>query len=68
MKVIFLLVIFIGIILYEVPYLIRKKMWKELITFFMLLTGGFILNLLLVIGIKMPNPTTLVETIFGFIK
>jgi len=54
---IFLLVIvFIVVILFEVPSLIRKKHWRELGVFSILLSIAFVMSLLLTIGIKLPSP------------
>lgn len=54
---IFLLItVFIGIILFEVPNLIRKKYWRELIVFAIFLLLAFIMTLLQTIGVKLPNP------------
>ncbi|GAB6155055.1 hypothetical protein JCM17380_38060 [Desulfosporosinus burensis] len=46
---------FIGIILFEVPSLIRNKQWRELVVFSSLLLFAFILTLLQTLGIKVPN-------------
>lgn len=56
MKVFVLLLVFALIILLEIPGLVRKKEWPELITFSILLTIGFILSFLQVIGVEVPNP------------
>lgn len=52
---IFLLIaVFAGIVLFEVPDLIRKKYWRELVVFFLLLSFAFVLSLLQTIGVKIP--------------
>lgn len=54
---IFLLVCaFIGVILFEVPSLIRQKYWRELIVFSLLLAMAFAMSLLETIGVKIPSP------------
>ena len=58
MKVFLLLLTFAGIVYYEVPGLIHRKQWRELAAFAGLLSLGFILSLLQIIGVKLPNPTT----------
>lgn len=68
MQIILLLITFCSITLFEAPYLIRKKMWRELIAFSILLIIGFTLSLLQIIRVKIPNPTVLIENIFGFLK
>ncbi len=56
MNVILLVVATIAIILYEVPSLVRKKLWGELVLFSVLLAFGFTLALLQALGITVPSP------------
>ena len=56
MKVFVLLLLFAIIALLEIPGLMRKKEWPELIAFSILLTIGFLLSFLQVIGVEVPNP------------
>lgn len=51
-----LVLVFIGIAFYEVPKLIREKLWRELWTFSILLLIGFVLSVLQIMGIKVPLP------------
>jgi hypothetical protein len=54
---IFLLIaVFTGIVLYEVPGLIRNKYWYELGVFSFLLAIAFVISLLYSLNIKVPNP------------
>lgn len=54
---IFLLIaVYTGIVLYEVPGIIRKKYWYELGVFSFLITLAFIISLLYTLHIKPPNP------------
>jgi hypothetical protein len=53
--------VFIGIALFEILGLIRKKYWRELIVFLLLLSSAFILSLLQPFDIKIPNPIKGVE-------
>lgn len=56
--IVFLLALtFAGITYYELPNLIRRRQWRELAAFTGLLSLGFILSLLQVIGVNVPNPT-----------
>jgi hypothetical protein len=55
---------FIGIILFETPGLIKKKMWRELAAFSMYLSIGMALSIPQVLGIKLPNPTKAIEALF----
>jgi hypothetical protein len=63
MLVFLLIVAYLAIILFEVPGLIRKKYWRELVAFAVLLLVSFILSFLYVIGIKMTRPTEVITTI-----
>ncbi|WP_026881528.1 hypothetical protein [Clostridium akagii] len=51
-----LIMIFIGIILIEVPGLIKNKYWHELKIFSVFLIIAFIMSLFYIIGIPIPNP------------
>jgi putative effector of murein hydrolase len=54
---IFLLIaVFIGLILYEVPGLIRNKYWRELAAFSILISIAFGISLLQTLKIEIPNP------------
>lgn len=54
---IFLLIaVFVCIILYEVPQLIRNKYWKELAVFSFLLSIAFFISLMETLKIEIPNP------------
>lgn len=61
MKVLILFLVFACIALLEIPKLLRKKQWPELITSSVLLAIGFILSLLQIIGVKIPNPNKGIE-------
>lgn len=64
MSVLLLVIVFLGVVLFELPGLIQKKYWRELITVSFFLSIGFILSLLLVMGIKLPNPSNALVYIF----
>lgn len=64
MLVLLLLIIFTAIIWFEVPPLIKKKMWGELIVFSVLMTLGMFLSIAQTVGVKLPNPTKGIEAIF----
>jgi len=66
MNVFLLLSAFLGITLFEVPGLIQKRYWRELIAFFVFLSIAFILSFLLTIGVKIPNPTKGIEYVVKF--
>ena len=67
MKVLLLILVFSVIALIEVPKLIKKKLWGELAAFSVLLSIGFILSLLLTIGVKLPNPSKAIENLIKLI-
>ena len=56
--------IFIVIIALEVPALIKKKLWRELITFSVLLLIGMTYSYGQLLDLPLPNPTDWVEAIF----
>lgn len=58
-----LIVIFVVIVLLEVPNLIKNKYWRELKVFSALLLAAFILSLFYIIDLTIPNPTKWVEYI-----
>ena len=59
-----MIVLFIGIILFEAPGLVKKKMWRELAAFFVYLLIGMALIIPQVLGIKLPNPNNAIEAVF----
>ncbi|HBW35228.1 hypothetical protein [Desulfosporosinus sp. BICA1-9] len=61
MKVLVLILVFTGIALLEIPGLLKKKQWAELITSSVLLGIGFLLSLLQTVGVKVPNPNKGIE-------
>ena len=68
MKILMLILIFSGAALIDIPGLLKNKQWGELITASSLLAIGFVLSLLLIIGVKIPNPNKgiqkLIESLF----
>lgn len=58
-----LIVLFIGIILFEAPGLVKKKMWRELAAFSVYLSIGMALSIPQVLGIKIPNPNIALEAL-----
>lgn len=65
MKIILLVVIFIIIVAFEVPGMIKKKMWRELIAFSLLLLIGMALSFGQALKLPLPNPTRGIEAVFG---
>lgn len=56
--------IFIAIIAFEVPGLVRQKMWRELATFSVLLIIGMVYSYGQVLNLPLPNPTAGIEAVF----
>jgi len=61
LKVLLLIVPFVAMVLYETPDMIREKRWNDLAIFSAVTLFGFIISLLQVIGIKIPNPLKYIE-------
>lgn len=61
--IVLLIMAFIGIILFEVPGLVKKKMWRELIAFSVYLSIGMALSIPQVLGIILPNPSKAIEVL-----
>lgn len=55
--------------LIDIPALIKQKQTKELLVASTLLAIGFIMNLLFILGVKIPNPnqivTSTIKTLLG---
>ncbi len=61
--IVLLIMAFIGIVLFEAPGLIKKKMWRELAAFSLYLSIGMALSIPQVLGITLPNPTKAIEAL-----
>lgn len=60
-------ILFIGAIisLFEIPPLIKKKWWREVIVYFLLLSGGLTLSVLLCLNVSIPSPLELIIKIYS---
>jgi len=67
MKILILVLLFAGLALIAIPKLMRKKQWPELITSSVLLSIGFLLSLLQIIGVDVPNPNKGIENLIKMI-
>lgn len=56
--------VFIAIIAYEAPGLIKQKMWRELAAFGVLLIIGMVYSYGQVLNLPLPNPTKGIEAVF----
>jgi hypothetical protein len=63
--VLFVVFIFIVIAGLEIPGLIQKKYWRELVVYCALLLPGFVMSVLLAMGVDFPPVST---AIFEFVK
>jgi len=62
--VILVILAFAVIVALQVPPLVKKKYIKELVAFSVFLFLGFVLMLLLVLGVQLPSPTEAVMKLF----
>lgn len=60
----FVVAVFIGIGFFESRNLIKKKSWREVAVFFVLLSFGFTLIGLQTLGVKIPSPGDGINTFF----
>jgi hypothetical protein len=51
-----MIIAFAIMIMIEVPGLIKKKYWRELVVFSVLITVTFAVSLLQMLNIEIPNP------------
>lgn len=57
-----LLVIVFGLItIIEIPGMLQRGYWREMFVFSLLLSFGFILSLLLALGVELPNVSTVIH-------
>ncbi|MCZ8517717.1 hypothetical protein O9H85_36505 [Paenibacillus filicis] len=63
MKVFALIVAFTVLTLLELPGLLKKRQWAEIAVYSMLLMIGFVLSLLLTVGIEVPNPDKAIQSV-----
>lgn len=59
-----LLAAFAAIISLEVPGLVKKKMWRELVVFSVYLSVGMALSIPQVLGARLPDPNKIIESLF----
>lgn len=59
-----LILVFAVIIAFEAPGLVRKKMWRELTAFSVLLLIGMVLSFGQALDLPLPNPTRGIEAVF----
>jgi hypothetical protein len=64
MVIIGLTILFLAIIAFQVPPLIKKQMWRDLAAFSVLMIMGMVLSYGQLLNLPLPNPVEIVETIF----
>ncbi len=65
MSVVLLVLAFAAIVAYEVPGIIRRREWGELVLFLVLVLFGFAVSFLQAIGVRVPNPVRGIEFLTG---
>ncbi|MBU7005945.1 hypothetical protein [Phosphitispora fastidiosa] len=65
MTIFLLIIVFTGIIALETPAMLKKRQWRELAAFGVLMLGGMALTFAQALGLPLPNPTTGIEVIFS---
>lgn len=63
--IVLLFLVYLAIIAFEVPRLIKKKQWRDLIAFSVFMALAVAISLPLALGVKLPNPTKLIAAVFG---
>ncbi|TEB07326.1 hypothetical protein Psch_00873 [Pelotomaculum schinkii] len=62
--IVLLILAFIAIIAFEAPGLVKKKMWRELAAFSVLLLIGMVLSFGQALKLPVPNPTKGIDAVF----
>lgn len=63
--ILLLILLYLAVIAFEVPRLIKEERWRELIAFSVFMAVAIAVSLPLALGVKLPNPTKLLAQIFG---
>jgi hypothetical protein len=50
--------------IFELPPLVKKKWWREIFTFFILLSAGLTLSILLSKNVTIPTPLDLITNMY----
>ena len=64
MTILGILFVFSVIIWLEVPDLVQKKLWRELIAFSVLVLIGMLLTIPMTLGINIPSPNDALAVLF----
>jgi hypothetical protein len=60
-----LISVFVIVIVFEVPPLVKRKLWKELVVFVMLFSLGIVYSMGQLYNWPLPNPGKRMEEIFA---
>ncbi|MDK2888973.1 MAG: hypothetical protein PWP72_1851 [Thermoanaerobacter sp.] len=64
MEIALLSLLFIAIIVLQVPPLVKQKMWRELVAYSVLMVVAMFYSYGLALNIPLPNPARVVEIVF----
>lgn len=65
MFIIAILVSGVVISLFEIPPLVKKKYWKEIVVYSLFLSAGMTVSILLTTGMTIPNPSEILMLLFS---
>jgi len=68
MMILLLSSIYVVIILFQVPSMLKNKKYKELIIYFAIMLTAFVYSSLAIYGIKAFNPADLIKSITLYIS
>jgi hypothetical protein len=68
MNVFVCILIYIALIFICIPGVFKKRQWREVVIIFVLLTAGFTLSLLQILGVDVPNPNKGIESLIKLIS
>jgi hypothetical protein len=63
--VILLILLYLAVIAFEVPPLVKQKQTRELFAFTVLMALAIAISLPMALGIQLPNPTDLLVSVLG---
>lgn len=67
MKILLVITLFAFVVLIEIPELVRREMWGELIAFSAITALAMLLTLAQVLDWKYPSPTRVIEYLAGLL-
>ena len=67
MEIFLCIFIYIALVFICIPSVTKKKQWGKVVIISVLLTAGFTLSLLQILGVDVPNPNKGIESIIKLI-